>query len=113
MGPLGPFWPKSNEDKRGLGGSPPAPKARWVPKHKCAHLSQFWPQTQPSQRWPKGPQDPNWPRTTVWPFSTPGLWKPPEAIRSGPERFPLNSWEDISLTNVLHTKGSRCGAYMV
>ncbi|MBW0464446.1 hypothetical protein O181_004161 [Austropuccinia psidii MF-1] len=53
MGPLAPFWPKSKESRRGQGGSPPAPEARWV------HLSQFWPQSQQSQKWPKGPQEPN------------------------------------------------------
>ncbi|MBW0564656.1 hypothetical protein O181_104371 [Austropuccinia psidii MF-1] len=39
-GLLGPFWPNSNEAKRGQGGSSAASKARWVPNHKCAHLSQ-------------------------------------------------------------------------
>ncbi|MBW0562779.1 hypothetical protein O181_102494 [Austropuccinia psidii MF-1] len=38
---MGPFWPKSNEAKRGQGGQPPALKARWVSSHKWAHLSQF------------------------------------------------------------------------
>ncbi|MBW0590958.1 hypothetical protein O181_130673 [Austropuccinia psidii MF-1] len=37
MGPLGPFWPKSNEAKR---IQPSALKARWVPNHRWAHLSQ-------------------------------------------------------------------------
>ncbi|MBW0505609.1 hypothetical protein O181_045324 [Austropuccinia psidii MF-1] len=43
MGPLGPFWPKSNESKRSQGGKPPSLKERWVPNHKWAHLIQFWP----------------------------------------------------------------------
>ncbi|MBW0473220.1 hypothetical protein O181_012935 [Austropuccinia psidii MF-1] len=112
-GALRLLWPKPNEAKRGQGGSQPAPKARWVSNHKLAHLRQFWPQSQQSQKWPKGPQDPNWPRITFWPLSIPGLWKPPEAISSGAEIFPLNSGEDLSFTNVLHTKGSRHGPYMV
>ncbi|MBW0516306.1 hypothetical protein O181_056021 [Austropuccinia psidii MF-1] len=49
---LGPFWPKSNEAKRGQGGSPLAPKAKWE------HLSLFWPQIPRIPKWPKGPQDP-------------------------------------------------------
>ncbi|MBW0526892.1 hypothetical protein O181_066607 [Austropuccinia psidii MF-1] len=39
IGPLGPFWPKSNEAKRGQGGQLPTFKARWDPNHKWAHLS--------------------------------------------------------------------------
>ncbi|MBW0495786.1 hypothetical protein O181_035501 [Austropuccinia psidii MF-1] len=58
MGPLGPFWPKSNEAKRGQGGSPSAPKSRWIPNHKWAHLSQLWPQN---------PINPKWPKTTLGP----------------------------------------------
>ncbi|MBW0522059.1 hypothetical protein O181_061774 [Austropuccinia psidii MF-1] len=58
------------EGKRGQGRSPPAPKARWVSTHKWAHLSQFGPQAQQSQKWPKGPQDPDWTRTKFWPLST-------------------------------------------
>ncbi|MBW0474682.1 hypothetical protein O181_014397 [Austropuccinia psidii MF-1] len=42
-----------------------------------------------------------------------GLWKPPEATISGPERLSLNSGEDLSFTNVPSTKGSRHDAYMV
>ncbi|MBW0476499.1 hypothetical protein O181_016214 [Austropuccinia psidii MF-1] len=97
VGHLGPFWSKSKEAKM----------AKW------AHLSQFWPQCQQSQKWPKQPQDPNCPRTTFWTLPTPGLWQPQGATSSGPERLPLNSGEDLSFTNVLHTKGSRHGAYMV
>ncbi|MBW0554832.1 hypothetical protein O181_094547 [Austropuccinia psidii MF-1] len=39
-----------------------------------------------------------------WPLAT---------INSGPEKFPLSSGEDLSFTNVLCTKGFRCGAYMI
>ncbi|MBW0474181.1 hypothetical protein O181_013896 [Austropuccinia psidii MF-1] len=63
MGPLFPFWAKSNEAKR---SQQPTLKARWVPNHQWAHLSQFCPQSHQSQKWPKGPQDSNWPRTTFW-----------------------------------------------
>ncbi|MBW0583496.1 hypothetical protein O181_123211 [Austropuccinia psidii MF-1] len=38
---------------RPKGGSPLAPKARWVPNHNWAHLSQLWP-----QNGHKDPQDP-------------------------------------------------------
>ncbi|MBW0480713.1 hypothetical protein O181_020428 [Austropuccinia psidii MF-1] len=103
MGPLSPFWPKFDVAKRRKGGIPLAPKARWVPNHKWAHLSQVWPQSQQSQKWP---------RTIFWKISTPGLWKPPQAIRSGLARFPLNSGEELSFTNLLHTKRSRQGEYM-
>ncbi|MBW0520044.1 hypothetical protein O181_059759 [Austropuccinia psidii MF-1] len=47
MGPLGPFWPKSNEAKRGQGGQPPTLKAMWDPNHKWAHLGQCWPSISP------------------------------------------------------------------
>ncbi|MBW0478182.1 hypothetical protein O181_017897 [Austropuccinia psidii MF-1] len=53
VAPLGPFWPRSNDTKRGQGGKPPALKARWVPNHKWTHLSQFWP---PISTLPKIPQ---------------------------------------------------------
>ncbi|MBW0471378.1 hypothetical protein O181_011093 [Austropuccinia psidii MF-1] len=106
--PMGPFWPNSNESKRGQGGNPPAPKVRWVPNHKLAHLSQFWP---PISTFPKMAK--RTPRTTFWPLSTPGLWQPPEATSSSPARFPLNSGEELPFTNVICAKGFRCGAYMV
>ncbi|MBW0466055.1 hypothetical protein O181_005770 [Austropuccinia psidii MF-1] len=84
MGPLGPFWPKSNEAKRGQGGSAPAPKARWVPNHKWAHLSQFWCLISSIPKWTKGPQDPNWPPPTN------NLWQPPEPTSSGAARLSPN-----------------------
>ncbi|MBW0528071.1 hypothetical protein O181_067786 [Austropuccinia psidii MF-1] len=55
MGPLRTSWPKSNEAKRGQGGCPPASKARWVPNHKWANLSLFWPQSEQSQNCQKNP----------------------------------------------------------
>ncbi|MBW0462168.1 hypothetical protein O181_001883 [Austropuccinia psidii MF-1] len=58
MGPLGPLWPKSNEAKRGQRGNPPAPKAIWVPTHKCANLSQFWPQISTIPKWPESTPGP-------------------------------------------------------
>ncbi|MBW0544301.1 hypothetical protein O181_084016 [Austropuccinia psidii MF-1] len=76
MGPLGAFWPKSNEVKRGKGGQPPALKARWT------HLSQFWP---PISTFPKmAKMDP---RTKIGQelrfghFSTSGLWKQPAQVQ--------------------------------
>ncbi|MBW0465694.1 hypothetical protein O181_005409 [Austropuccinia psidii MF-1] len=47
-----PFWPNPMSPK---GGSTSAPKARWVPNHNWAHLSQFRPQIQNGH---KDPQDP-------------------------------------------------------
>ncbi|MBW0493073.1 hypothetical protein O181_032788 [Austropuccinia psidii MF-1] len=103
----GPFWAKSNEAKRGKGERPLAPKARWVPNHKWAHLSPFWPEM--GTRTP-GPQIGH---SKKWnPLSTHGLWKPPGATSSGPEKLPLNSGEDVPFIHVPHTKGSRNGAYM-
>ncbi|MBW0518845.1 hypothetical protein O181_058560 [Austropuccinia psidii MF-1] len=53
------------------------------------------------------------PRTRIGQEPPFGLWKPPEATSSGSERLTLNSREDLSFTIVPHTKGSRCGAYLV
>ncbi|MBW0563644.1 hypothetical protein O181_103359 [Austropuccinia psidii MF-1] len=52
LGHLGPFWPESNEAKRGQGGRSSAPKARWVSNHKWAHLSHIWSQIPSNPRWP-------------------------------------------------------------
>ncbi|MBW0541813.1 hypothetical protein O181_081528 [Austropuccinia psidii MF-1] len=80
MGSLGPLWPKYNAAKRGQGGSSSAPKARWVPNHKWAHLSQFWPK--------------NWPRATSSCNSAHGLWQPPEATSSAPRKdSPQVQWK--------------------
>ncbi|MBW0528941.1 hypothetical protein O181_068656 [Austropuccinia psidii MF-1] len=83
------------------------------PNHKWAHLSPILVPISTIAQWPKGPQNPNWPRTTGFPPSNNGLWQPPGATSSGPERLPLNSGEDLSCINVPRTKGSRHGAYMV
>ncbi|MBW0497406.1 hypothetical protein O181_037121 [Austropuccinia psidii MF-1] len=76
MGPLGPFWPNSNEAKRVQGGSPLAPK----------------PQVGP----PEPVFDPKWPKSTLGPKlaknhklhikSVHGLWQPSEATRSAPSK---------------------------
>ncbi|MBW0573965.1 hypothetical protein O181_113680 [Austropuccinia psidii MF-1] len=99
MGRLGAFWPNSNETKRGKGGSPPAPKARLVENHKWAHLSQFWSQSQQSQRMAKNhivaTFNP-WPRETTRVHQLRPRKVSPK-FRGRP----------------LRTKGSRCGAYMV
>ncbi|MBW0506808.1 hypothetical protein O181_046523 [Austropuccinia psidii MF-1] len=81
MGPLGPFWPNSNEAKRGQGGSSSAHNARLVPNYKCAHLSQFWPQNPTNSKWPKPSQDPKLGHNSVH-----GLWKTPEATSSAPRK---------------------------
>ncbi|MBW0591087.1 hypothetical protein O181_130802 [Austropuccinia psidii MF-1] len=52
-GHLGPFWPNPMRPKGAKGGSHLAPKARWVPIHIWAHLSQNWPFFPWSQNWPK------------------------------------------------------------
>ncbi|MBW0569252.1 hypothetical protein O181_108967 [Austropuccinia psidii MF-1] len=93
MGPLGPFWPQSNEAKRGQGGQPPTLNSRW------AHLIQVWPQSCQSHKWPKGPQEAN------WPVSSPGLWQSPEATRSSSASFPFHQCTPHH--------GLRNGAYMV
>ncbi|MBW0530859.1 hypothetical protein O181_070574 [Austropuccinia psidii MF-1] len=99
---LGHFWPKSNDAKRGKGGSPLVPKARWV------QLSPFWPKI--AKRNPGGQIG----HTQQWaPLSTHGLSKPPGATRLGPESLPLNSGGDFSFIHVPCTKGSRHGAYML
>ncbi|MBW0460404.1 hypothetical protein O181_000119 [Austropuccinia psidii MF-1] len=55
---------------------------------------------------PKGPRTQNWPRTMYWPFSTPGLWQPPEATSSSTASLHIHSGEGLSFTNLLHTKDS-------
>ncbi|MBW0474856.1 hypothetical protein O181_014571 [Austropuccinia psidii MF-1] len=71
---LGPFWPNSNDSKRGQEGSSSAAKPQVDPR---------------TTDWPQIPIDPNFPH---------GLWKPPDTICSGPERLPLNSSGDLSLS---------------
>ncbi|MBW0533699.1 hypothetical protein O181_073414 [Austropuccinia psidii MF-1] len=81
MGPLCPFWPKSNEAKRGQG------LINQHPNHKWAHLSHFWPQN---------PTNPELAKTTLRPKidqepqnghnSVHGLWQPPEATSSAPSK---------------------------
>ncbi|MBW0565819.1 hypothetical protein O181_105534 [Austropuccinia psidii MF-1] len=61
VGVVGPFWPNSMRQKGGKGGKNLAPKARWVPNHNWAHLSQFWPPTPWTQIWPKALWTPKWP----------------------------------------------------
>ncbi|MBW0514354.1 hypothetical protein O181_054069 [Austropuccinia psidii MF-1] len=62
-------------------GSSSAPKARWVPNHKWAHLSQFWRQQ---------PTNPEMAKNTLRPRighnSAHGLWQPPEATSSAPSK---------------------------
>ncbi|MBW0461694.1 hypothetical protein O181_001409 [Austropuccinia psidii MF-1] len=107
MGPLGPFFPKYSETKRGQGRIPPAPN------HKWAHLSPILAPISTIPKWTKGPQDPNWPRTTSLPPSINGIPQPPDDTSSGPARLSLNAGEELSFINVPCTKASRCGAYMV
>ncbi|MBW0514312.1 hypothetical protein O181_054027 [Austropuccinia psidii MF-1] len=52
---LRPFFPNSNESKRGQGGSPLSPKARWVPNHKWAQIGQKDPRTPKSAIINNGP----------------------------------------------------------
>ncbi|MBW0495724.1 hypothetical protein O181_035439 [Austropuccinia psidii MF-1] len=100
MGLLGPFWPNSNEAKMGQGGSSLTPKARWVPNHKWAHLSQLWPQTPINLKWPK---------TTLGPklsinnsIASGNHQRPPAQLKT---RIPSSSGEDFPFFNALCTKG--------
>ncbi|MBW0482081.1 hypothetical protein O181_021796 [Austropuccinia psidii MF-1] len=61
VGVLGPFWPNPMRQKGAKGGSHLVPKARWVPNHNWAHLSQFWRPTPWTQIWPKTLWTPKWP----------------------------------------------------
>ncbi|MBW0467876.1 hypothetical protein O181_007591 [Austropuccinia psidii MF-1] len=91
---LGPFWPNYNEAKRWQGGSPPEPKLR-------PELAQ-------------GPRNPRLAIKTDGPqYSKNGLWQPPEAISSGPEKFPLISKGDRFLSYGCFTAVTRNVAYMV
>ncbi|MBW0542376.1 hypothetical protein O181_082091 [Austropuccinia psidii MF-1] len=94
VGPLGPFWPKFNGAK---GGQPPAHKAGWVPNHKWAHLSRFWPPISSVPKMAKRPSGPKLAIFNPWPLAT---------TSSIPASFPLHSGGTISFTNVLCTKDS-------
>ncbi|MBW0476430.1 hypothetical protein O181_016145 [Austropuccinia psidii MF-1] len=77
-GPLGPFWPKYNEVKRGQGGQPPTIKARW------AHLSQFWPPISPVPQMAKRTPGPKLAKRTPGPklaIFNPRSLEIPEATR--------------------------------
>ncbi|MBW0521981.1 hypothetical protein O181_061696 [Austropuccinia psidii MF-1] len=76
MGQLGPFWPNSNESKRGQGG------ISAVPNHKWAHLRQCLTQNPINPKWPK-----NHLRTQIGHKSVHGLWNPLEATRSAPSKY--------------------------
>ncbi|MBW0496086.1 hypothetical protein O181_035801 [Austropuccinia psidii MF-1] len=101
--PLGPFSPKSNEAKRGQGGHPPALKARWAPNHKWASLGQFRPPISTIPKMAKRTPEPK--LATFNPCQ-----RPPAQVQ---KNFPLNSGEELSLNNVICTKGFRHGAYIV
>ncbi|MBW0581607.1 hypothetical protein O181_121322 [Austropuccinia psidii MF-1] len=99
MEPLGPFWPKSNEAKRGQGGSSSVPNSRWVPNHKWAHLRQFW------------AQNPTNSGHKIGHNSVHGLWKPPEATSSAPDKdspqvqgktFPSSMHQALKDPGVVH-----------
>ncbi|MBW0537821.1 hypothetical protein O181_077536 [Austropuccinia psidii MF-1] len=88
MGPLGPFWTKFNVAK-GEVHQPPRPGGF---------------QSQPSHTGQKGPQEPH--VGQFQPMASGNDQRPPA-------RLCLNSGEYLSFLNLPHTKGSRCGAYMV
>ncbi|MBW0503643.1 hypothetical protein O181_043358 [Austropuccinia psidii MF-1] len=67
--PLGPFWAKSNEAKRGQGVQPPTFKARWVPSHKWTHLSQIWPPIPPVPQMAKRTPGPKLATSNPWPLA--------------------------------------------
>ncbi|MBW0474594.1 hypothetical protein O181_014309 [Austropuccinia psidii MF-1] len=82
----------------------PTPKARWVPNHKWAHLSQFGPPISTIPKMAKRTPGPKLATFNPWPLETTSL---------SPEIFSLNSGKERSFINVIGTKGFRCGAYMV
>ncbi|MBW0464412.1 hypothetical protein O181_004127 [Austropuccinia psidii MF-1] len=92
---LGPFWPKSNEAKRGQGGSPSAPKPHVVT-----------PEPQPFDQYFKKAT-----HSHIMQDSTHGLWQPPEVTNSGLAWVPLKSRELLSLSYGPHTAGTRNGQY--
>ncbi|MBW0478517.1 hypothetical protein O181_018232 [Austropuccinia psidii MF-1] len=71
VGQLGPIWPNPMGPKGAKGGSPLAYKARWVPNHNWAHLSQFWPRIPSNPKWPSDPQDPILANNHHGPFFSP------------------------------------------
>ncbi|MBW0517287.1 hypothetical protein O181_057002 [Austropuccinia psidii MF-1] len=71
MAPLGPSWPKSNETKRGQGGSPLAPKPQVGPPE---------PVLRPKHNQPKMAK--NHLRSPIGHKAVHGLWKPPEVTSS-------------------------------
>ncbi|MBW0493525.1 hypothetical protein O181_033240 [Austropuccinia psidii MF-1] len=81
MGPLGPFWPKSNEDKRGQGGSPSAPKPQVGPPEPV--LAPNPKQTKMAKSHLRSRIDQGSP---VDHYSAHGLWQPPEATSSAPSK---------------------------
>ncbi|MBW0573817.1 hypothetical protein O181_113532 [Austropuccinia psidii MF-1] len=107
MGHLGPFFYRSNDAKRGEGGSPPASNTRWDPNHKWAHLSPILAPNPNDPKWTKGPQTQTGQEPQVIHF------QPPETSDQLKKELLLNSGEDLSFINVPCTKGSSCGAYMV
>ncbi|MBW0510719.1 hypothetical protein O181_050434 [Austropuccinia psidii MF-1] len=107
MGPLGPFWTKSNEAKR---IQPPAPTARWVPNHKWAHLSQFLALNLNSPK--NGEKDP---RTQINQEPKSGHSQP---LASGSHQLKFSKLlPPFRRRNLLHQctlyQGVRHGAYMV
>ncbi|MBW0489480.1 hypothetical protein O181_029195 [Austropuccinia psidii MF-1] len=52
--------------KGAKGGSPLAPKARWVPNHNWAHLSQFWPSIPWTPKLAKNPSGPKFGQGSPW-----------------------------------------------
>ncbi|MBW0571020.1 hypothetical protein O181_110735 [Austropuccinia psidii MF-1] len=100
--------------KGAKGGSPLAPKARWVPNHNWAHRSQSWPQIPSNPKMairPSGPifgQEPPW--TIFQPMASGNHQMPPDQLFSS---FPLTLRAIPPFLHAPRTQGCRSGAYMV
>ncbi|MBW0515714.1 hypothetical protein O181_055429 [Austropuccinia psidii MF-1] len=102
VGQLAPFWPNPMRPK---GGNPLAPKARWVPNHNWAHLSQIWPQmTINHHRIQFGPGSP-W---TIFQPMTPGTHQRPPGLLSSILLLILRGI--LRFLHAPHTQGCRSGA---
>ncbi|MBW0567713.1 hypothetical protein O181_107428 [Austropuccinia psidii MF-1] len=108
VGVLGPFWPNPMRPKGAKGGNHLGAKARWVPNHNWAHLSQSW----PSIPWtpnlainPSGPKFGHRPSgTTFKPLASGNPQRPPDQL-SQPFAQPKGNSFHSSLHPVLKVAG--------
>ncbi|MBW0468991.1 hypothetical protein O181_008706 [Austropuccinia psidii MF-1] len=76
---------------RPKGGSPLAPKARWVPNHNWTHLSPFWPQIPSNPKWPTRPSGPILAKNHHGPLFCPWPLVTTRGHQISSEILPLNS----------------------